>query len=168
MRTRVSKAFTLVEILIVVVILGILAAIVIPQFTSASEEAQVGNVQTQLQTIRSQIELFRVRNNGQAPVLVGATDTTAFVDFLRGTDATVAALQVANSQGNTQNVYMRSPAVNPRNRSFIVAEDETPIETAADTEPVAGGPGWFYNSSTGEIAAVGFNEQTDRWWEPAP
>ncbi|MEO1279645.1 MAG: prepilin-type N-terminal cleavage/methylation domain-containing protein, partial [Planctomycetota bacterium] len=37
MRAQVRKAFTLVEILIVVVILGILAAIVIPQFTSASE-----------------------------------------------------------------------------------------------------------------------------------
>src|SRR5690606_33880949 len=54
MRNRVNRAFTLVEILIVVVILGILAAIVIPQFTTASEEAQVGNVQTQLQTMRSQ------------------------------------------------------------------------------------------------------------------
>ena len=62
-----SKAFTLIEILIVVVILGILAAIVVPQFTKASEDAQVGNVQTQLQTIRSQIELYRVKNNGFTP-----------------------------------------------------------------------------------------------------
>ena len=64
MRQRMKKAFTLVEILIVVVILGILAAIVVPQFTNASTEAQAGNVATQLQTIRGQIELFRVRNNG--------------------------------------------------------------------------------------------------------
>lgn len=165
MRTRVSKAFTLVEILIVVVILGILAAIVIPQFTSASEEAQVGNVQTQLQTIRSQIELFRVRNNGKPPVLVGDTDTTAFVDFLRGTNASNAALRVANSQGNQQQVYMRTPAVNPRNRSFIVAESANPVTDAAAEEAVAGGPGWFYNSDTGEFAAVGFDEDTNEWVE---
>ncbi|MHC4286068.1 MAG: type IV pilin protein [Planctomycetota bacterium] len=37
---KAEKGFTLVEILIVVVILGILAAIVIPQFTSASVDAK--------------------------------------------------------------------------------------------------------------------------------
>ena len=72
MRNRVSKAFTLVEILIVVVILGILAAIVIPQFTNASQDAQRGNVQTQVQSIRNQIELYRVKNNGVSPTLGGA------------------------------------------------------------------------------------------------
>ena len=41
-RTSNNRAFTLVEILIVVVILGILAAMVIPQMSSATEEAKVG------------------------------------------------------------------------------------------------------------------------------
>lgn len=69
MRTRRVSGFTLVEILIVVVILGILAAIVIPQFTSASQEAIRGALQSQLQTISSQIELYRVQNAGQLPDL---------------------------------------------------------------------------------------------------
>ena len=72
MRTRFSKAFTLIEILDVVVILGILAAIVIPQFTKASEDAQGGNVASQLSTIRNQIELYRVRNNGEYPFSASA------------------------------------------------------------------------------------------------
>ncbi len=58
---RVRHGFTLIEILIVVVILGILAAIVIPQFTDAAGEANRANLQSQLQTIRSQIELHNVQ-----------------------------------------------------------------------------------------------------------
>src|SRR5262249_3312377 len=66
---RIARGFTLVEILIVVVILGILAAIVIPQFTSASESAKGSNLLSQLQTIRSQLELYQVQHNGSYPTL---------------------------------------------------------------------------------------------------
>jgi type II secretion system protein G len=67
MRNRRKTGFTLVEILIVVVILGILAAIVVPQFTSASNEAIKGALQSQLQTINTQVELYRVREQGAFP-----------------------------------------------------------------------------------------------------
>ena len=64
---RVEKGFTLVEILIVVVILGILAAIVIPQFTSASVEAKESALQSDIQSMRSQIELFKIHHNDLLP-----------------------------------------------------------------------------------------------------
>ena len=51
MKARKS-GFTLVEILIVVIILGILAAIVIPQFTNASQDARNSSLLSQLQTLR--------------------------------------------------------------------------------------------------------------------
>lgn len=77
MRTQVKRAFTLIEILIVVVILGILAAIVIPQFTNASEEAALNSGRSQLQTVRSQIELYRVQHLGVLPdILTDWTDLT--------------------------------------------------------------------------------------------
>ncbi len=53
--------FTLIEILVVVVILGILAAVVIPQFTNASDDANDAVVRTQLNTIRGQIVLSRAK-----------------------------------------------------------------------------------------------------------
>jgi general secretion pathway protein G len=62
-RRTIRKGFTLVEILIVVVILGILAAIVVPQFTNATQDAQAGNIKAQLDTLNNQIELYRARNN---------------------------------------------------------------------------------------------------------
>jgi prepilin-type N-terminal cleavage/methylation domain-containing protein len=77
MRTHrtVRSAFTLIEILIVVVILGILAAIVIPQFTDASQEASESSVKSTMQTVRSQIELYRVKHGGVLPA-----DLDALVD----------------------------------------------------------------------------------------
>jgi prepilin-type N-terminal cleavage/methylation domain-containing protein len=65
------SAFTLIEILIVVVILGILAAIVIPQFTDASQEASNSSVRSMLQTVRSQVELYRVKHGGTPPADIG-------------------------------------------------------------------------------------------------
>ena len=61
------KGFTLVEILIVVIILGILAAIVIPQFTNASEDARKSSLTSQLQTVRSQVELYKLQHRDQYP-----------------------------------------------------------------------------------------------------
>ncbi len=77
MRTRTHaaarNAFTLIEILIVVVILGILAAIVIPQFTNAADDANESGVKSQLQTLRSQVELYRAQNAGTDPASLAAS-----------------------------------------------------------------------------------------------
>jgi general secretion pathway protein G len=70
---RVKRGFTLVEILIVVVILGILAAIVIPQFSDASEQAKESSLVSDLQTMRSQIELYKVQHSGALPGEGGAS-----------------------------------------------------------------------------------------------
>ena len=79
-RNQARKAFTLIEILIVVVILGILAAVVIPQFTNAAEDANNAGVRTQLQTLRSQVELYRAENQGSDPALA----TTGWTDMING------------------------------------------------------------------------------------
>jgi len=65
-----NRGFTLVEILIVVIILGILAAIVIPQFTNASQDARRNSLSSQLQTLRSQIELYKLQHKDTLPDLI--------------------------------------------------------------------------------------------------
>ncbi len=71
----IRYGFTLIEILIVVVILGILAAVVVPQFTNAADDANDAAVRSQLQTLRGQIELFRAQNSSDPDLLgTGWTD----------------------------------------------------------------------------------------------
>lgn len=65
--TRHCNAFTLIEILIVVVILGILAAMVIPQFADATQQSQISTIKSTLQTLRGQVELYRVQHDGVMP-----------------------------------------------------------------------------------------------------
>jgi len=65
--------FTLIEILIVVVILGILAAIIVPQFASAQSTTRAAAMRTQLNTIRGQVSAWRIQNGGAMPGGGGAT-----------------------------------------------------------------------------------------------
>jgi len=78
-----SSGFTLVEILIVVIILGILAAIVIPQFTSASTDARKSSLSTQLQSLQQQIALYQLQHNNAYPLLI----TTGWTVLTQYTDA---------------------------------------------------------------------------------
>lgn len=61
------RGFTLVEILIVVVILGILAAIVVPQFAGASEETRRGAFVSDIRVFADAAEYFAVREGRYVP-----------------------------------------------------------------------------------------------------
>ena len=68
-------------------VLGILAAIVIPQFTNASEAAKASSVLSQLQTLRSQVELYKNQHNNEYP-----TVTTPGADWTKMTKTTSTVL----------------------------------------------------------------------------
>jgi prepilin-type N-terminal cleavage/methylation domain-containing protein len=79
-RKKTESGFTLIELVIVIVILGILAAVAIPKYEDMREQARVATVKGQLGSIRSSIAIQYARNalNGSAtfPVL----DGTIFAD----------------------------------------------------------------------------------------
>jgi general secretion pathway protein G len=61
-----SSGFTLIELLLVLVILGILAAIVVPKFGGVSEKAHISAAQTQISTFATALDMFEV-DNGHYP-----------------------------------------------------------------------------------------------------
>ena len=137
MKMRAKSGFTLVEILIVVVILGILAAIVIPQFTEASTEAKTSSLCTDLQTMRSQIELYKIQHNDDLP----GDGTASFVDALTGqTDIDGAA-------GADYGPYMQKIPMNQFNDL-----DTVQIE-AGNTGLGLGDTGWHFDTTTGDFHA---------------
>jgi general secretion pathway protein G len=69
-----SRGFTLIEILIVVAILGILAAIVVPRYADVSDQSEVSVIQKDLQTLRAQIEMYRFDTGGHPAALQDLVD----------------------------------------------------------------------------------------------
>jgi type II secretion system protein G len=75
MQNRTRRGFTLIEILIVVVILGILAALVVPNIAASGQEAAMSSARSQLVAVRGQIEMYRLRSGGVLPGVGGADGT---------------------------------------------------------------------------------------------
>lgn len=134
---RNQAGFTLVELLIVVIILGILAAVVIPQFNTAAAESKEAALASNLATIRQAIELYKVQHNDTFP-------TSSIVNQLtQTTDATGTT-----GTGLKYGPYIRNsfPA-NPIDASNAVATSATAV-----TAPTGAG-GWVYMTSNGEFRA---------------
>ncbi|UCD50468.1 MAG: prepilin-type N-terminal cleavage/methylation domain-containing protein [Phycisphaerales bacterium] len=137
---RAKRGFTLVEILIVVVILGILAAIVVPQFTQASTEAKVSSTVSDLQSIRGQIGLYMIQHNDNPPTvalfeeamtLCSDAEAAVLADYVERT--------AANKPTHPYGPYMVAIPANPWNNSRTVA-----AAAAADN-------GWVYDEVTADI-----------------
>lgn len=143
--SKATRAFTLVEILIVVVILGILAAIVVPQFANASQSAQSSSIKGSLQVIRSQIELYHAQHNSTYPTL--AQLSAAWNVLTNRTD-------VAGNVGTTDGVHIYGP--------YIKKMPVNPFEnsqTVSDT--AAAGVGWVYDEATAKVYGVMADSKAD-------
>ena len=148
MRTYRSKkgGFTLVEILIVVIILGILAAIVIPQFTSASQDARKNSLTSQLQTIRSQIELYKLQHLDKLPPVLQAG--TGWTDL---TNQSKADMSTGATTAFPFGPYLQADPVNPLNSVNQTAVGVVTADVSGGATNASGSVGFIINSSNGKI-----------------
>lgn len=157
-----QSGFTLIEMLVVVVVLGILAMIIIPQVAVSTDDANLRTLETNLNTMRNTIELYYHQHNSKYP---GATNhTTGAATAADGEAATAMVEQLTKYSrvdgviGNTKGglflygPYLKGVALptNPYNglNTVICDFDEADITVRSSA---ATNSGWKFYPVTGVL-----------------
>ncbi len=136
---RCRGAFTLIEVLIVVVIMAVLAATIIPQFSSSTTDAKKSTLKFNAHTMRSQVELYKAQHLGLYPANLSLLTGETKVD---GTLNPGASDPVNYPCGP----YMDEIPANP----FNGLDTEKPGSVVADVDNTTG---WLYDVNTGSVHA---------------
>ena len=152
---RQARAFTLVEILIVVVLLGILAAIVIPAVANSGTSARRSALATDLRLLRRFALIYKSHHLEVAPGYpngnTGAAPAEqAFVDQATLSSNSSGQTAPVGTPGFERGPYMQKLPVNPFNRKATV---EMLADGAAFPPNADDSHGWIYKAATGEVRA---------------
>ena len=157
-----KKGFTLIELMIVIAIIALLAAVAVPKFTGATDAAKKSNVLSNLSGLRTSVAMFNVKN-GHYPV--NGTDFTnnsnalsdAFTRVYSGTSADATGRVIAPTIATGTNVA--GSAAGNKDR-FLVQNAYANMPTNGN-----GMYAWHYNTATFEIHAYlpqnAYDETTD-------
>jgi general secretion pathway protein G len=138
------KAFTLIEVLIIVVILGILAAVSVPQFSHAAEDAQAGAARDQLVKLRNALSIYALRNANQFPSAIAEGEGT---------------------WGELMGEYFKP--IHPPKNSYVDPGKQYTI-VMGNTPPTSydGTFAWMYDAATGQVWAGGFGASDEPFPKP--
>ena len=140
-----TSGFTLVELLIGVVVLGILAMVVVPQFAKADDDAKEANLLATIKLLRQQIALYRVQHNGLGPH-EGGGGLGLGPSLTKPTDA------AGNIDPNgPYGPYLSRWPANPFSPSYAIGWRISIGVTAKP--PRDGTSGWYYDTTTCTISA---------------
>ncbi|MBN1126221.1 MAG: prepilin-type N-terminal cleavage/methylation domain-containing protein [Sedimentisphaerales bacterium] len=135
-----KRGFTLMEIFIVVIILCITSAVVVPQFSRASQQARLSEMLSDLQKVRSQLELYKIQHDDLLPGQAeqgGAVDAEQFVAGLTSKD-----------EDGFGPYLKRIP------RNVFNGLDTIQFVNDPEAEPCCQvNTGWWLNGATGEFRA---------------
>lgn len=130
--------FTLVEVLIVVVIMAVLAATIIPQFSDSARDAKISTAKFNLNTLRTQIQFYRAQHNGTNP-------SATLAELTAKTDASGA---IGTGATHVYGPYITQLPDNPfTNSAKITAATANPPAAASG----ASDAGWLYHAASGNI-----------------
>jgi len=154
-----KKAFSMVELVIVIVILGIIAAVAIPRISSGSKNAGESALKANLASLRNAIDWYYGEHNTSYPGAktdgTNAADTPeAFVNQLIQYSKQDGTVSVDKDAAFPYGPYIRItfPALpvglNAGKKTITVVNQVTPLVATPGN-----GTGWVYNTATGEIIA---------------
>ncbi len=130
MHRSTRRGFTLIEILTVVIILGILAALVVPNMTGFMSDATTSAARSQLSAVRGQLEMYKLRHGGTLPAATGGD----------GTDDLWAAMTIPDA--GQQPLLQREPTL-PNGYTWLYDGSKIFVVYAGpDTLLVAEAPTW--------------------------
>ncbi len=142
MRNKRRSGFTLIEVLIVVVIMAVLAATIIPQFSNSAKDAKEGSLKFNVHTLRSQIELYKSHHLGALP------------DGANNLEQLSKATNVTGQLGTAGPTYPYGPYIQtqlPANPFSGLNTVKVDNGTGVPTATAGNGGGWIYRPSTGEV-----------------
>jgi prepilin-type N-terminal cleavage/methylation domain-containing protein len=108
MKKSAQRGFTIVELLIVIVVIGILAALVIVTFSGIQQKARDTKRQTDVKAMHSQLEAFFAQNGGGYPILADVNVAAWRAANMKGLDA--AALCDPSAAEQTNCALVAAPA----------------------------------------------------------
>jgi general secretion pathway protein G len=149
---RPRRAFSLVEILIVVMILGILAAIAIPKFSNASQIARESSLKDNLRLLRTQLGVYKSQHAvypgypsgdpNQTPTAACAAD-----QLLKFTDGR------GNISDTSSDIFRWGPYMDMVPKNPINGNAAIKILAETDDFTPDGTTGWLYQPSSGAFKA---------------
>jgi general secretion pathway protein G len=140
-----------VEILIVVVILGILAAIAVPKFSNASQISRENTLKEDLRLLRTQIGVYHAQHADIFPGYPGGNTYQTPTGDVFVAQLTTVTDSVGNTNAGVGGAFQWGPYLNAMPANPVNALATLKILGPGDAMTPDGSTGWLYQPSTGAI-----------------